>query len=237
MGGREMAAAAVEAKANVSGQGVSVLDGEGVGFLSQLPLALRSQLIRGGRRVTYARGAIISMDGETQPGVILDGLIRAYLTALDGREMTLKYGRPGEAIGIVAPFVDTMPPIALQAIEQTSVLYFDRRRFERALATEVVLARGIAWQLARVFVTSSDTAEELAFGSVRQRVAGHLLQLSSFSERQGLVARVTQQELADAVGSVRQVVARAIAELRDAGLIRTSPGTIVILEQAALGRE
>ncbi len=48
---------------------------------------------------------------------------------------------------------------------------------------------------------------------------------------------MTQQGLADAVGSVRQVVARAIAELRGAGLIRTLPGKIVILDEAALDRE
>ncbi len=206
-------------------------------FLSQLPGALAMELIQGSRRVTYARGAIIGKYGEAAPGVVVAGLIRAFLTSPDGREMTFKYVRPGEAIGIVASFVDAMPPIGHQAIDQTTVLYFDRRRFQRALANDAALIRVIARQLARVVVTSSDMAEELAFGSVRQRLAAHLLRLSSEGEGRGLVARVTQQELADAVGSVRQVVARALAELRAAGLIRTSPGKIVILDDGALDRE
>src|SRR5258708_6449883 len=206
-------------------------------FLSQLPRALAVELIRGGRRVTYARGATISRYGEGRPGVVLDGVIRCYLTAWDGREMTLKYVRPGDFVGIVALFVDEMPSITQQALETTTVLYFDQPPFERALGSDVALVRVVAEQLARGFVTSSDTAEELAFGTVRQRVAGQLLRLSSLCKDRVLVARVTQQQLADAVGSVRQVVARAIAELRDAGVIRTSPGKIVILDQAALGRE
>ncbi|HXA43642.1 MAG TPA: Crp/Fnr family transcriptional regulator [Candidatus Solibacter sp.] len=228
--------AATESR-DFGGQDEQYQSGAELDFLSQLPRALATELIRGSRRVTYARGAIIAQYGEALPGVVVDGLVRAFLTSPDGREMTFKYVRPGDAMGIVASFVDEMPPIGHQALDQTTVLYFDRRRFQRALANDAALVRAIARQLARVVVTSSDTAEELAFGSVRQRVAAHLLRLSSKGEGRGLVARVTQQELADAVGSVRQVVARALGELRAAGLIRTSPGKVVILDEGALDRE
>ena len=46
----------------------------------------------------------------------------------------------------------------------------------------------------------------------------------------GLVARVTQQEVADAVGSVRPVVARIIRDLRTEGLISTTSDGIAILK-------
>ncbi len=85
-------------------------------FLSQLPGALAADLMRGSRRVTYVRGALIRPYGEAQPGVVAAGLIRSFLTAPDGREMTLKYVRPGDAIGIIASFVDEVPPIGHQAM-------------------------------------------------------------------------------------------------------------------------
>src|SRR5258708_10520379 len=171
-------------------------------FFSQLPRALAIEVMRGSRGVTYVRGAIIGRYGEAQAGVVVAGLIRSFLTSPDGREMTLKYVRPGDAIGIIASFVDEVPPIGHQAIDQTTILYFDRRGFDRALATDVALVRVIARQLARVLVTSSDTAEELAFGSVRQRVAAHLFRLSSEGGGGELGAEGTQQRLADAVGPV-----------------------------------
>lgn len=67
--------------------------------------------------------------------------------------------------------------------------------------------------------------DELArntFFPVRARIARHLLDLSA-SQQHGrdLQARVTQQELADAVGSVREVVIRALARLREEGVVRT----------------
>ena len=78
-----------------------------------------------------------------------------------------------------------------------------------------------------------------AFGSVRQRVAAHLLDLASAQQqpRGRLVARVSQQELADAAGSVREVVARALRDLRVAGIVATAADSIVILDPAQLYAE
>ena len=44
-----------------------------------------------------------------------------------------------------------------------------------------------------------------------------------------LIARVSQQALADAVGSVREVVVRVLRDLRSEGVIRTSRDGIEIL--------
>jgi glyoxylase-like metal-dependent hydrolase (beta-lactamase superfamily II) len=77
------------------------------------------------------------------------------------------------------------------------------------------------------------------FGSVRQRVAAHLLDLASDRQRPGgrLVARVSQQELADAAGSVREVVARALRDLRVAEIVATAADSVVILDPARLYAE
>ena len=74
------------------------------------------------------------------------------------------------------------------------------------------------------------------FGSVRQRVAAHLLDLASAQQRPGgqLMARVSQQELADAVGSVREVVARVLREFRRDRLVATAPDRIHVLDPAGL---
>ncbi|HWD79934.1 MAG TPA: helix-turn-helix domain-containing protein, partial [Kribbella sp.] len=74
------------------------------------------------------------------------------------------------------------------------------------------------------------------FGTVRQRVAAHLLDLASTQQnpRGELVAHVSQQELADAVGSVREVVARVLREFRQAGLVATAADTVHILDPTGL---
>jgi CRP/FNR family transcriptional regulator len=52
-----------------------------------------------------------------------------------------------------------------------------------------------------------------------------------------LVAHVSQQELADAAGSVREVVARALRDLRVAGIVATAADSVVILDPARLYAE
>jgi CRP/FNR family transcriptional regulator, cyclic AMP receptor protein len=61
-------------------------------------------------------------------------------------------------------------------------------------------------------------------------VARHLLDLAAQHQRgPDLVAHVSQQELADAVGTVREVVVRTLRELRQEGLLETGRAGIRIL--------
>jgi CRP/FNR family transcriptional regulator len=86
----------------------------------------------------------------------------------------------------------------------------------------------------RLYETLQQTAIN-AFGTVKQRVASHLLDLASSQPqpRTPLVATVSQRELADAVGSVREVVARVLRELRGR-VVATGTDSVVILDPARL---
>jgi CRP/FNR family transcriptional regulator len=94
----------------------------------------------------------------------------------------------------------------------------------------------VAEELNRRLYESLQQTAVNAFGSVRQRVATHLLDLASIQQRPRgrLVARVKQQELADAVGTSREVVARVLRELRLEGLVATGPDSIHVLDPTGL---
>jgi len=80
--------------------------------------------------------------------------------------------------------------------------------------------------------------EELAmnaFWPVRRRLGRHLLDLAA-DEQQGrvLIVHASHQELADAVGTVREVVARTLGTLRADGYVEAEPSGIRLLDPAAL---
>jgi CRP/FNR family transcriptional regulator, cyclic AMP receptor protein len=52
-----------------------------------------------------------------------------------------------------------------------------------------------------------------------------------------LVARVSQQELADAVGTVREVVVKVLRQLRRAGLVRTGRTGVLVIDPEGLAAE
>ena len=82
---------------------------------------------------------------------------------------------------------------------------------------------------------------------MRQRVARHLLDLASarvgeqpapdHRAARELTVQVSQQELANAVGTVREVVVRVLRDLRQDGVVRTERDRIVLLEPARLIQE
>ena len=97
----------------------------------------------------------------------------------------------------------------------------------------------LAWALAEeVTRRLYEVLEALAgnvFGSVRQRVARHLLDLAADRQHDAdLVAPVTQQALADAVGTAREVVTRTIHDFRAAGFVDTTRTGIRLLDPDGL---
>jgi CRP/FNR family transcriptional regulator len=68
-------------------------------------------------------------------------------------------------------------------------------------------------------------------------VARQLLDLAVHADDGTLIARVSQQELADAIASGREVVSRAIRELQQAGLVSSTHSVIVVRDPVRLSHE
>jgi CRP-like cAMP-binding protein len=100
----------------------------------------------------------------------------------------------------------------------------------------------VSWIFARVITGRLyDTLDAMAahtFGSLRQRITRYLLdRATSGKQTTTLIAAISQQELADAVGSVRPVVARILHDLRAEGLIETTKEGIALIDPEGLAAE
>lgn len=209
------------------------------GSWSSVPAGIIESLISRGRIVEFAAGHTVYAEADTEAlAVVMVGLLRVYMHAADGRQVTVRYVRAGDLLGVPA-LVAGPAPVFVQAVTPGAAFFFDVAQVKRAALDNALLA----WALAEESVHRLyDVLEELAgntFASVRQRVARHLLDLAASRRETGrtLTALVNQQDLANSVGSVREVVARVLAELRAEGLVRTSPGRVEILDPVRLSHE
>ena len=208
-------------------------------FLGILPADVADRVTAQGELVDYPVGATFYREGDPpRATLVVTGLIRVYLASPEGRQVTVRYARSGEVLGI--PLVVGGPlDVGAQTLAPSSLFNLDARALVEIARVDARVAFALAEELShRLHDTLQQTAIN-AFGTVKQRVASHLLDLASVQQRpEGrLVARVSQQELADAIGSVREVVARTLRELRLAGLVATSSDSIVILDAARLHDE
>src|SRR5689334_13266485 len=208
-------------------------------FLARLPPEVRDGLHAEGERADYPAGTTVYRAGsDPRAALVVRGLLRVFLTSAEGRQVTVRYARPGDVLGI-AVLVGGPASTSVQAVEASSVFRISARTLIAAARRDPRVSWAIAEELNRRLYEVLEQTAVNAFGSVRQRVAAHLLDLASGRQRPGgrLVARVSQQELADAAGSVREVVGRALRELRIAGIVNTAADSVVILDPARLYAE
>jgi CRP/FNR family transcriptional regulator len=208
------------------------------GCWASVPAGTIESLTDGGRVVDFPAGHTVYAEADAERlAVVLQGLLRVYMHASDGRQVTVRYVRRGDLLGGPA-LVGGPAPVFVQAVTPGEAFFFDIDRVKRVARSDA----SVAWALAEESVHRLyDILEELAgnaFASVRQRVARHLLDLAASRPASGrLTAFVSQQDLANSVGSVREVVARVLAELRKERLVRTAPGRVEILDPIQMSRE
>ncbi len=208
-------------------------------FLARLPPEVRDGLRAEGERADYPAGTTVYRAGSApQAALVVRGLLRVFLTSAEGRQVTVRYARPGDVLGI-AVLVGGPASTSVQAVEPSSVFRISARTLIAAARRDPRVSWAIAEELNRRLYEVLEQTAVNAFGSVRQRVAAHLLDLASAQQhpRGRLAARVSQQELADAAGSVREVVARVLRDLRVAGIVATTTDSVVILDPARLYSE
>lgn len=202
---------------------------------------LTTDLFEGALRIHAPAGSTVREVGEPGPYLLLlvDGFLRVAVLAPDGRSLTVRYLRRGELSGVVSLF---SPGYALaasvQALVDSDLVRFDAAVVIGLAERDLRVARAVIDELSERVVNFVAEIPGSAFSTVRQRVARHLLDLAS-QQRHGdrLVAPVSQQALADAVGSVREVIVRVLHDLRSEGVIQTSRDGIEILAPETLINE
>lgn len=213
----------------------AAVDGSHLSGLDDGDLGL---VLVGARRLVLEAGHTLHRQGETSPHceMVISGLIRVYVTAPDGRTMTVRYCRRGALIGVASLFEPSFSlPATIQAVTDSTVLRLAPTSLKNAARNHSAVSGVLLAELSERAMAFVAEIPGGAFATVRQRVARHLLDLASGAQTgPELVARIGQQDLADAVGSVREVVVRSLRELREEGLVETGRNRVVILDPEKL---
>jgi CRP/FNR family cyclic AMP-dependent transcriptional regulator len=205
--------------------------------LGSLPQDVIAELTDGASRLRLAARSTVQHAGDDAPHLelVLSGLIRIQVAAADGRTLTVRYARPGALLGVATLYARVYRPFGVQALSDSELLTF-RPTVVRALADrDSRVARSLLTETSERVMSFVAEFSGHAFANVRQRIARHLLDLASDQQHRGeLLAPISQQELADAVGTVREVVVRVLRELRDAGVVQTGRDGIFIRDPERL---
>ncbi len=193
------------------------------------------QISRAAHCHIYDAGQVILLEGEPCVGlyIVESGWLKAVKIGQDGREQVLHTLGPGEVFNAVSVFTEVPNQATVTALE-TSRVWIIRREVLLSMMDEYpALARQVVKDLAGRVMHLVRLVEDLSLRPVEARLARLLL-----DQAQGdVVLRqrwATQSEMAARLGTVPDVVNRALRKLAEAGLIHVERHQIRILNKDGL---
>ncbi len=174
------------------------------------------------------------MFGEGSPcrqfPLVLEGSIRVAKSS-EGRELQLYRVMPGESCVLTGGcLVGGRDYPATGVVEQDArLLVLPKPVFDELLATHAPFRQYVFSLFAERLTELMALVEAVAFHKLDRRVAGALL-------GHGRVVELTHQQLADEVGSVREIVTRILRSFADQGFVRLSRGSVEVLDAGGLRR-
>lgn len=187
----------------------------------------------------FAADEVLFWEGEACAGIFLltQGSVKIFKTSAAGREMMLSLETaPGSVAEL--PLFDGGPyPASVRAVGPVEALFINKSDFQQVCRQFPDVALKLLAVVGRRLRHLVGVVESMTFGSVTQRLAKLLLDLSLQAGTDEFDMALTHQELASRLGTVREVVSRNLARFRAEGLVQVQGRLLRIVDREGLARE
>jgi len=196
-------------------------------------------------REIFERAKLLSFPANQQvssPGtaceffmMVLSGSIRVQVLTDSGREVTLYYVRPGDGCILTTSCLLSHEPFPAEGITEadTEVLALTRAEFDQSLGSSSefrhLVFSNVGQRLADVIIR----LEQLCSPSIDRHLAKSLLRMAENTDHKTII--ITHQELANELGTAREVVSRHLKHFEQNDWVRLGRGAIQIMEPDVLG--
>ena len=169
-------------------------------------------------------------EGDTCAGlhIIRHGIVRLFKISPQGRQLVVKIFNQGESFNEVHVFDGGDNPINVAAVTQSDIWVVACESIRKAMQKYPEMAPAIILNLSSNLRMLVSLVEELSFYQVTNRLARLISQLPKEQLEGKGDLRLTQDDMAARLGSVREVVARSLRELERSGAIQSERGKIQI---------
>ena len=200
--------------------------------LGKLPAGLLRRICEALQTVTIPSGTVVFDESQPCRGFpfVLAGAIRVAKASTGGRELPLYRVVAGESCIITSSCLLGHADYNARGVTegQTTLALLPRELFDEMLA-EPAFRDFVFALFGERLAELMQLVEEVAFRKLDQRLAALLL-------GKGRVVRATHQQLADELGSVREMVSRLLKGFADEGLVRLGREQVELLDPAGLRR-
>jgi CRP-like cAMP-binding protein len=189
----------------------------------------------------FPEGATVFLQGDQPRAIYCVGTGRVKLShgAADGRTVALGIAVSGDVLGVRPMLLGTTHDLTAETLEETRLCFIPKDDFLEFLARNGAVSLRLAQKLSAELDDAYRHLSGAALKSTTQRLAELILTLSQTQGQPGpggisLPTHMRQDELAEFLGVSPRSLSRALAALRDRGLIACRRRLIVVRDSAAL---
>ena len=190
---------------------------------------------------TYPRGSVLFAEGQIPRGIFIlcKGRVKLSLCSTGGKILIRRIAEAGEVIGLSAATCGKLHEWTAEAIDPCQTNFVRREDLLRLLREHNDIGYRVAEKLSDKYASALREIRLFALSrSVGDRLAKLLLKLSTLdgeaNQRCPQVEMLTQEEMAQMIGTSRETVTRLLAELKKQKIVEIKGSTLVILNKAAL---
>lgn len=187
----------------------------------------------------FDAGQVIYVEGEPAEAIYIleTGWVKATRMTREGREQAMMFLRPVEVFGDIAVFTGTTYPGTVIALEDVDAWVIPAQTILGLIPRHPELAMAVIRHLGGRVLHYIGLVEDLSLRSVEARLANTLLQNAELRDGQLIVPRrewTTFDEMAVRLGTVRDVLSRALHTLENEGLLKVERREIILLDSKGL---
>ncbi len=178
---------------------------------------------------------VLYYEGDQPLGVylVLEGCLKTVKQASDGRELITGLYHTDDYLGINAMLLDEPFSETALAVEDTAVCLLQKESVVSLLNLYPLIGNQFMKILSNDIRLKEDQLVDLAYHSVRKRLANALLRLSKQTSNESLDF-ISRDELASMVGIASETVSRTLGDFQIEGLISKKASLIQILDSNRL---
>lgn len=194
----------------------------------------------GDRDVRYFRKKmVLYTEGQraSQVWYIVKGKVKTFLVHTDGKELITQLYGPGDCVGYIAAIRGGTYADNAQVLEDAALIIISRPEFLDILASDPALNQQLIRWLARNATEKEAGLLNLAYSSLRKKVANGILglydQFHSSSDGRCFIT-VSRDNLAAIIGSAPESLTRTLSDFKKEKLIDIIDGRIYLLDEKRL---
>ncbi len=187
----------------------------------------------------YKKKQIIYSEGNHPNRLyyVLRGKVKVFKVNEEGKELVTELFSEGDFVGHIALLENAIYKDTAEALEDTELAVIPREDFDELIDRNLQIARKFIQLLAKNVSEKEDQLLNLAYNSLRKKVANALLMIQDKyrkDKEESFTIDISRENLATVAGTATESLIRTLGDFKNEKLIEIHDGLIRILNQPKL---